>query len=121
MLLSVMSLAMAAVGAGPQKPHQEVLFPPPMKCETGPVNRTFGGTEWIVYSCSDQTSMVVISVRGNPASPFYFFLKPTGSGYIIRGEGNGDEQASTAAGDAIAKMTPAELGALLAATKSATR
>jgi hypothetical protein len=65
--------------------------------------------------------MVVISVTGNPASPFYFFLKPTGSGYIIRGEGNGDEQASTAAGDAIEKMTPAELGALLAATKSATR
>jgi hypothetical protein len=52
MLLSVMALAMAAAGQGPRKSQLEEPSPPPMKCETGPVERTFGGTEWIVYSCN---------------------------------------------------------------------
>lgn len=91
-----------------------------MKCETGPVPRTFGGTRWVVYSCDDLASMVVISAQGNPASPFYFFLKPKpdAGNYTITGEGNGDKKASDAAGDALSKMTPADLAALLAATKA---
>ncbi len=88
-----------------------------MRCETGPVKRTFGGTDWIVYSCDDQASMVVVSGEGNPASPFYFVLKPAGAGYTLSGEGNGDRTASDAAGAALAKMSPAELAALLAATR----
>lgn len=91
----------------------------PMKCETGPVRRTFGGSEWEVYSCEDQASMVVVSVQGNPASPFYFFLKSTEGSYRITGEGNGDEKASGAAAHALESMTSADLAKLLAATKVA--
>ena len=88
-----------------------------MKCETGPANRTVGGTQWIIYSCDDDISMVVVSAEGNPASPFFFFLKPDGGTYSVSGEGTGDKRASDAAGDALAKMNQAELAALLAATK----
>lgn len=88
-----------------------------MKCETGPLIRTFGGTDWLVYSCDDRASMVVFSAPGNPAMPFYFFLKPEAGTYRIEGEGTGDKQASHAAGDSLSKLTPTEFASLLAATK----
>src|SRR6516162_3460578 len=87
--------------------------PPPLRCESGPANRTFGGTNWLVYSCDDRASMVVVAAQGNPASPFYFFLTPDGGTYRIRGEGTGDKKASDAAFDALSKMTPADFGAFL--------
>ena len=89
-----------------------------MKCETGPVTKMFGGTEWIVYSCDDQASMVVLSAPGNPASPFYFFLKPEAEGFRLTGEGNGDMKVSDAARDDLSKLTPNDFAALLAATKA---
>jgi hypothetical protein len=92
--------------------------PPRMKCQTGPVHRDFGGTNWIVYSCDDQQSMVVISAGGSPASPFYFVLKPNGGTYSITGEGTGDKKASDAAGDALSRMTPADFATLLAETRT---
>jgi hypothetical protein len=61
--------------------------------------------------------MVVVSAQGNPASPFYFFLKPAADTYTVMGEGNGDKKASDAAGAALSKMTPADFAELLAATK----
>jgi hypothetical protein len=99
--------------------HQPLLQPAPMKCETGPIRRTFGGSEWLIYSCEDQASMVVVSAQGNPASPFYFFLKSTGGVYQITGEGNGDREASTAAAGALESMSLSELMELLASTKIA--
>jgi hypothetical protein len=119
--LSMISLAVQTATLAPAEPQQATSAPPPMKCETGPARRTFGGTQWIVYSCDDHTSMVVVSAEGNPASPFYFFLKPNGGTYTVSGEGNGEKKASDAAGDALAKMTPAEFTTLLAATKGGPR
>ncbi|QAY75935.1 hypothetical protein [Sphingosinicella sp. BN140058] len=117
----VLLIAQALPSGGsnaPSKPPEA----PPMACETGRVQRRFGGTDWIVLSCADKLSMVVVSAPGNPASPFYFFLKPgRDGGYTIVGEGNGDRQASDAAGDALSKMTVAEMQALLAETRSAAR
>lgn len=117
--LSMISFVQAAAFA-PAEP-QQATSAPPMKCETGPIRRTFGGTQWIVYSCNDHASMVVVSAPGNPASPFVFFLKPIGGSYTVSGEGNGDKNASDAAGDALAKMTPVEFADLLATTKGSTR
>ena len=87
-----------------------------MKCEAGPLNRTFGGTEWLVYGCDDGSSMVVVSAPGNPAMPFYFFIRPEAGTYRIDGEGSGDKEASRTAGDSLSRLTPAELASLLAAT-----
>ena len=82
-------LSLAAVSVQADSPT-----PPPMKCETGPVQRQFGGTDWLVYSCDDGHSMVVISSPGNPASPFYFVLTSREGTYKIYGEGNGSKAAS---------------------------
>jgi hypothetical protein len=114
MLMWVMMLGLIAAGMGQAKAQQ--TSPAPMKCESGPTSRTLGGSNWLVYSCDDQASMVVVSAQGNPASPFYFFLTPSGGTYRIMGEGTGDKKASDAAGDALSKMNPADFTALLAAT-----
>lgn len=98
---------------------QSESAPTPLKCDVGPVSRTFGGSEWMVYSCDDGASMVAVTAAGNPASPFIFILMSGDDGYKIMGEGNGDQMASSAAGDEISRMTADELAALLAATKSA--
>ena len=93
--------------------------PPSLKCDIGPVDRQFGGTSWIVYSCDDQLSMVVVSAEGNPAAPFYFILNPKGEAYQIYGEGTGSKDASDMAGDELSHLQVNELRELLAATKSA--
>ena len=92
--------------------------PSPMKCETGPLYRQFGGTDWTVYSCDDEHSMVVISRAGNPASPFYFILTPKSGAYAIHGEGNGSRMASDAAGDDLSRLTQADFAKMLAETKA---
>jgi hypothetical protein len=112
-------LAMGLAAGSPVETPSPGSKPAPMKCETGPVKRTFGGTEWIVYSCEDKASMVVVSAEGNPATPFFFFLRFQDGSYRIRGEGNGDRRATDAAFQELAKMTPADFAALLEATKKA--
>ena len=116
LLVLFIMLGLLAFGSTPADAQQPAA--PVLKCETGPVSRVFGGTYWIVYSCDDRRSMVVVSGQGNPASPFYFLLTPGAGAYKIEGEGNGDKKASDAAGDAISKLAPEELAALLSATQS---
>jgi hypothetical protein len=92
---------------------------PAMKCETGPVVRTFGKTEWAVYSCDDQGSIAVVSARGNPAAPFVFFVLREAGKYRLEGSGSGDKKASDAAADDLVKLVPADIEALVVATKTA--
>ena len=70
----------------------------PQRCEMGPIERTLGGTEWLVYGCEDRKSFVVLSAEGNPAMPFYFVVTEIGGKLTIRGEGTGSKTASDAAG-----------------------
>lgn len=94
--------------------------PAPVQCNVGPVARELGGSDWMVLSCSDGRSMVMVSAQGNPAGPFVFFLKPLPDGaYAISGEGNGDKAASDAALEVLTHYTTADFAALLAATKAA--
>lgn len=88
-----------------------------LKCESGPVNQQLGWHSWLVYSCDDQRSMVVVTPAENPASPFVFVLRSDAGRYEITGEGNGDKAASDAAGDALSRLSPDDLAALLAETK----
>lgn len=44
-------------------------------CEIGPLIKQYGGTEWYVYSCSDERSLVVVASPANPAAkPFAFIV-----------------------------------------------
>jgi len=114
MKLAIMSLGISLVPAC-------VEAAPNLHCDVGPVSRVFGGTDWLVYSCDDRHSMVVVSAEKNPAAPFYFLLKPLANSYHVSGEGNGSKQASDAAGDELSRMTPADFAKLLAETTASTR
>lgn len=90
-----------------------------MKCEAGPVKRTFGGGVWQVTGCNDQSSLVVTADKDNPAAPFYFFMMKVDGQYRIAGQGTGDRQASDAAAAALEKLSSSEIAALIAAARAA--
>lgn len=68
-----------------------------LTCDLGPLQKSFGGTDWYVYACNDNFSTVAISAPGNPATPFYFFMTIKDNELRITGEGNGDKSSSEAA------------------------
>ena len=70
---------------------------PPLNCDVGPVTKVFGSVPWLVYSCNDATSVVLVSAPGSPAMPFYFIFSLEGSAYRLRGEGTGTKAATDAA------------------------
>jgi hypothetical protein len=85
---TVIVFAASAFGQG-NPPTQ-----PSLDCKTGPVSKTYGGTQWLVYSCNDDHSVVATSEQGNPAGPFYFMFYWENGRYRLIGEGTGDKRAS---------------------------
>ncbi len=92
--------------------------PAPMDCSTGPVQRAYGGSDWLVYSCADRRSIVVVSAPGSRAGPFYFMLNATASGHNIFGEGNGDRTMTDRAHVQLAALSEADLNQLVAQTRA---
>jgi len=88
-----------------------------LKCETGPVTKTYGSGQWLVYSCSDSKSVAVISAPGNPATPFYFLLHPSDGGYKLEGEGTGDKNATNAAAQELQKLSESNIVVLIEETR----
>lgn len=90
----------------------------PLKCDIGPVTKTYGKTQWLVYSCSDGRTVVIVSAPGNPALPFYFTLYPQGNGYQLGGEGTGRKDATGAAFDELKALSEQDIAALIEQTKT---
>jgi hypothetical protein len=88
-----------------------------MKCETGPLQRTYGSTPWLVYSCNDGRSIAIVSVPGSPASPFYFFLHPSNGGYRVEGEGTGDKSITDHALAELQQLSEAKIATLIDETR----
>jgi hypothetical protein len=88
-----------------------------MKCETGPVLKTYGSTPWLAYSCDDGLSIAIVSAPGNPASPFYFFLHPNEGVYRIEGEGTGDKGVADRAIAELQGLSQREITGLIDETR----
>jgi hypothetical protein len=88
-----------------------------LKCDVGPISKTYGKTSWLVYSCNDGHSIVAVSSPGNPAAPFYFVLHPGEQGYQIEGEGTGDKAESDAALADLKALSVEQIDAVIAETK----
>jgi hypothetical protein len=91
---------------------------PDHRCNGG-VSKTFGMTEWLVYSCEDDQTLVFVSAAGSPADPYYFTVFPQGTEYHLFGEGTGNRQATDAAFKEIELFTTADIRGLIAETRSA--
>ena len=87
------------------------------KCELGPVTKSYGKFQWLVYSCSDEKSVVVVSAPGSPAMPYYFFLSKSGNGITLRGEGTGTKSLTESAYDDLRRLTPNDLEDLIKETE----
>ena len=85
---------------------------PQLTCDVGPVTKVFGAVPWLVYSCNDASSIVLISAPGSPAMPFYFAFSLEGSAYKIRGEGTGSKAATDAALKDLKALSTSDIASL---------
>ncbi len=95
--------------------------PSKLKCEIGPVVKTYGGSKWLVYSCDDSRSLVIVSAPDNPAAPFYFTLHTIPKGHRLQGEGAGSREITAAASKDLTGLNEREIDALILETKHVTK
>jgi hypothetical protein len=88
-----------------------------LSCNIGPLNKTFGGSSWLVYSCSDDKTLVVVAAKGSAAAPFHFNFAPDATGYDLKGAGSGNRKATDAAYKDLSAVSASDVRALIAQTK----
>ena len=93
---------------------------PQLHCTAGPVEKTYGGTKWLVHSCDDGMSLVFTAMAG-PAAPFEFDLTHTGKGYDLDGRGKGQNSATDAAYGDLQKLRAADILKLIQETQRVKR
>jgi hypothetical protein len=89
----------------------------PMDCTVGPVIKTFGGSKWVVNSCSDGRTVILMATNDSPAFPSFIKIAPSTEGYSINGRGKGDRQATNAAMDELGALSVADIHAMIDETK----
>jgi hypothetical protein len=82
---------------------------PPLNCDVGPVTKVFGSVPWLVYSCNDASSVILVSAPGSPAMPFYFIFTLEGTTYRLRGEGTGSKAVTDATLKELQALSAAEI------------
>lgn len=88
-----------------------------LKCNTGPVNKIYGKTNWLVYSCNDNATAVIVTDAGNPAMPFVFTLFKKDGGYQLTGEGAGSKEFADAAYNELKELSESDIKSLIAETR----
>jgi len=78
--------------------------PEKISCLDGPVKHTFGGAPWVVFACSDEHVMAVISTPEGLDGSFYFIVKEGGGTTSVMGEGTGNTRVTDAAHDELQKL-----------------
>src|SRR5256885_14395942 len=54
-----------------------------LKCETGPVIKTFGGTPWKVFTCNEDRHLQFIPVPNRQAGDVILMLFFDGGGWLV--------------------------------------
>lgn len=100
---------------------QEAVSGVPLKCEVGPIERTYGKTQWLVYSCNDARSVVIVAAPLSPARPFVFRFLAQENGYLLQSKGTGDREYTAAAFGELKVMSMEDIRALVKLTKTSAR
>jgi hypothetical protein len=114
MIAAAISLLLALASSGVPAANER----PQLDCHIGPVTKSYGKTDWLVYSCSDNRSIVVVAKPENPAFEFYFILVPSPNKVGLYGEGVGDKAATESAFQDLKLLSAADIAALVAETKA---
>jgi hypothetical protein len=101
-----------ACGQGPTSQPQD------LRCDIGPVTRIYGEGQWLVYGCSDDRSVILVSAPGNPASPFVFSFIFQRNAYQLDGQGAGNKAATAATFDELKRLSRQDIANLLSLTKA---
>jgi hypothetical protein len=83
------------------------------------MTKQYGGTDWLVYSCEDKGSLVIVTAPSNPAMPFYFFYLHSDKGYELHGEGTGDKRLTDAAFNDLKNLSEDQIASLVVETQKA--
>ena len=113
-LVALCTMMAAALPATGQEPGAE---PRSLKCDMGPLPKTYGGTDWLVFSCADNRTVLIVAAPGNPATPFYFVFSPRGNGHQLSAEGTGRRDTTTAAFIDLKLLTERDIAELIKDTK----
>jgi hypothetical protein len=110
------ALLVSALVCLPAVPAFAIDAKAPESCAAGPVEKSYGGSVWLVASCSDGKSLVFVAKEGSKAAPFEFDMIYTGDGYDLTGKGLGDRKATDAAYAELSKITGPQVHALVQET-----
>ncbi len=88
-------------------------------CNIGPVTKTYGQTQWLVYGCNDDKTLVIVAAPGNPGAPYYFTLLPNDAGHSLFGEGTGKREAAAAASEQLKSLSEEDIANVIKETKEA--
>ena len=91
------------------------------KCDIGPVMKTYGQGKWLVYSCDDEMTLLVLAAPDNPVKPFMFVLEPGGSGEsygVFFDESLGKNDATAAALAQLKALSDQDVANLIKETKT---
>jgi len=89
-----------------------------LSCFVGPVTKVFGSLPWLVYSCSDGRSLVLVSAPGSPAAPFHFLLLPAVPHYHVDSGGTGSKALTDAALKELSALPQKQIEALIVETRA---
>ena len=113
--LVMLTVLLAVFDAAAQCPSE-----PRITCDRGPFGtRTYGGTAWDIYGCSDNRSVAVVTAPGNPGLPFYFLFTDSNGHYRLSGEGTGAPEFSSKAYEDLARLSQQDIQALVKQTQKA--
>lgn len=90
----------------------------PLSCNIGPVTKSYGGGQWLVYGCSDGKSVALVTAQGNPGFPFVFSFLYTSKSMTLYGEGTGNKKATDAAFKELKPLSQAEVADLFQQAKA---
>jgi hypothetical protein len=111
-VLAILLASFEVVAQGPSEPR--------ITCERGPFGtKTYGGTAWDLYGCSDNRSIAIVTARGNPGAPFYFLFAERNGQYQLSGEGTGRPEVTRQAYDALRRLSQQDIQALVGQTQKA--
>jgi hypothetical protein len=99
-------------GAQPPPPRQALT------CDIKPVERTIAESKWLIYSCDDGVTLVLVTAPGSKALPFAFQLHPTSSGYRLVGEGTGSKAATDPVAEALSTLSAQDIATIIEQTKA---
>ena len=107
------SMTIASSHALPAAPSKQ-----PLNCDVGPLEKTIAGSTWLLYSCGDGSTLILITPAGSKSFPFVFSLYRTETGYRLSGEGTGPKVATDPVAEVLSALSPQNIAILIDQTKA---